>query len=239
MAQQCEQRYLDTIPIFTGNSNDLAYFIRMSEALITKFYNRTNSNDYENFVLLANIRNKVRGDAAKAISHYTVDNWTDLKNALVTTYADKRDCYTLAIEMSNLRQGSENAFEYYNKMLTLLNAHTSYTETQVEAPHRPSIFMYGQNLAIRSFLRGLRDPLRSFMQTRNPQNLNGALKYYLMIIKWKLLDPHLHFLIKNQMLLYTKIDIWEQYLKINNLYNQYIFQLLHHLDNQHYFKKVQ
>src|SRR5436190_14769801 len=157
MAQQCEQRYLDTIPIFTGNSNDLAYFIRMSEALITKFYNRTNPNDYENFVLLANIRNKVRGDAAKAISHYTVDNWTDLKNALVTTYADKRDCYTLAIEMSNLRQGSENAFEYYNKILTLLNAHTSYTETQVEAPHRPSIIMYGQNLAIRSFLRGLRD----------------------------------------------------------------------------------
>lgn len=38
MTQRLEQRYLDTIPITEGNPNELAYYIRMSDALINKFY---------------------------------------------------------------------------------------------------------------------------------------------------------------------------------------------------------
>ena len=176
MAQRLEQRYLDTIPEFRGNNVELPYFIKTAEALITKFYNYNDVNDYDNFVLIANVRAKVKGEALTAISNFSINSWTDLKNALLNTYSDKRDCFTLAIEIASLQQTNENAFEYLNKIQTLLNAHTAYVETQIEEAKRATFIEYGQKLAIRSLLKGLKDPLRSLVQTRNPQTLAGVSK---------------------------------------------------------------
>lgn len=176
MAMKLEQRYLDTVPDFYGNGNELSYFIKVAEALVTRFYNSADPLCYDNFVLIANIRSKIKGEALSAISNHAINSWTDLKNALINSYADKRDCYTLAIEIANLRQHNESAFEYHNKMLGLLNAHTAYIETQIDEKFKPALITYGQNLAIRSFLKGLKDPLKSLLQSRNPTCLNTALR---------------------------------------------------------------
>lgn len=60
------------------------------------------------------LKPKVTGEAKLNISSFSINNWAELKAALLNSYSDKRDVYTLTIELFNLKQNyNETPFENY------------------------------------------------------------------------------------------------------------------------------
>lgn len=170
-----KREYLDMLPEFHGQQELLPRFIEIAEKLVNKFYNALDTSDFQNEYLMASIFSKIKGEAAINISSSIITCWKDLKEALLNTYADKRDIYTLNIEMTELRQTTENAFDFYNKIQTCLNLQIAYISAHSTAAEGAILSQYIRNLALRVLLRGLRDPIGSLMRTKNPADMNSAL----------------------------------------------------------------
>lgn len=171
---ELKEHYLNMIPNFSGEVQLLPDFIRVCESLVTHFYDTQNPDNYQNVCLMLNIKAKITGQAKLNLSSYTLETWDDLKKALLNTYGDKRDCFTLVFEMCNVRQGNLSAHEFHTKIQTYINLHASYVDTHNVAG-KSEIKQYVAELGLRSFLRNLKEPLGSIMRTRNPQDLNDAL----------------------------------------------------------------
>lgn len=171
-----KKEYLEIIPEFKGEPELLPRFIEISEKLVNKFYNVLNPEDFDNEYLMSSILSKVKGQAAINISCCQIQTFADLKNALLTAYADKRDVYTLQIEMTELKQAiNESPFEFYNKIQKYLNLQISNVNTTLNPLSRPYLIEYLRNYALRILLRGLKEPVGSLMRTKNPSDLNQAL----------------------------------------------------------------
>lgn len=167
--------YLGMIPEFEGQAELLPRFIEISEKLVNKFYNKVDVTDFQNEYLMSSILAKIKGEAAVNISSCIINNWNDLKLALLNAYADKRDIYTLNLEMTECKQENESPFEFYTRIQQLLNLQTSYITTHSQGAECVILITYHRNLALRVLLRGLKDPLGSLMRTKNPTDLNSAL----------------------------------------------------------------
>lgn len=172
-----ESEHLKMIPEFSGEVALLPEFISISQKICDYFTDTENPNSFQNFFLLNTLKSKVTGVAKLNISSYNINSWDELKNALLTTYGDKRDTYTLTLELCNLRQyGNESAFDFHQRVQNNVNLHTSFLSTHAEeVPGTNHIATYISKLALRTFLKGLKDPLGSFMRTRDPKDLNEAL----------------------------------------------------------------
>lgn len=170
-----KMEYLQMIPEFTGNQSLLTDFITNSEELITQFYDQQNPNNFFNKFLLKSIKTKIKGDAAKNISSYTINNWQELKNALLASYSDKRDLQTLKIELCNMRQGNLKPLEFFNKVQNNLNMQISHNNMNTVEPVRSVLNEDSQKLALRVFLKHLNNPIGDYLSTRNPNDLSSAL----------------------------------------------------------------
>lgn len=167
--------HLKMIPDFSGEVQLLPDFITVCESLVNHFYNAADATDFQNLFLMNSIKAKIKGEAKLNLSSFSMGTWNDLKAALLNTYGDKRDCYTLAFEMCNLKQfGSETAFDFHQRIQNYINLHTSYLDTH-NMGAQTDVKTYIGKLGLRTFLRGLREPLGSLMRTKNPGDLNEAL----------------------------------------------------------------
>lgn len=175
--QILKPEYLKMIPEFSGEMELLPRFIEISEKLVNKFYNTVDVADFQNEYLMSSIRSKIKGEATLHIANCTINTWEDLKTSLLNAYSDKRDSFTLNLEMSNLKQlSNESPFDFYNKLQRILNLQISYIKTHSSNATEANILtMYFQKYAVRILLRGLREPVGSLMRTKNPPDLNTAL----------------------------------------------------------------
>ncbi|XP_050515018.1 putative mediator of RNA polymerase II transcription subunit 24 [Diabrotica virgifera virgifera] len=171
---QLKKEYLEMIPDFHGDVALLPRFIEICEKLVTKFYNVADPTDFQNEYLTSSILAKIKGEAAINISSCSIKTWENLKDALFT-YADKRDVYTLSIEITHLKQGNESPFEFFQKIQHLLNLQISLLQTRSNRNEQEILGSYFRNLALRVLLRGLKEPLGTFMRTKNPNDMNTAL----------------------------------------------------------------
>lgn len=165
--------HLKVIPEFKGEVELLPEFISISEKLVNHFYDPNNVDCFQNIWLMSSLKSKVQGDAKINLSSYAINTWQDLKNALLATYSDKRDAYTLTIELCNLTQGNKTPFEFHNEIQKLINLHNSYLTTH--NMDEVSLRNYIAKLGLRTLLKGLKEPLGSLMRTKNPDNLGEAL----------------------------------------------------------------
>jgi len=173
---QLKQEYLNMIPEFHGETTLLSRFLEISEKLVSKFYNANDVTDFQNEYLMSSILAKIKGDAAVSISSCLINNWNDLKTALLNAYSDKRDIYTLTIEMSECKQRNESPFDFFNKIQHLLYLQVLYILTHSpNVVKRETLIRFNRNLALRAFLKGLKEPLGSLMRTKNPEDLTSAL----------------------------------------------------------------
>ena len=86
-----------------------------------------------------------------------------------------KNMFTLAIELTECRQGNKFAFDFFNRNPHILNLIISYISIHVEdATQNLTLATYHRNLALRVLLRGLKD-IGSLMRTKNPSDLNTAL----------------------------------------------------------------
>lgn len=171
-----KSEYINMVPEFHGEPELLPRFLEISEKLVNKFYNAVDLNDFQNEYLMSSLLAKIKGEAALNISSCVINTWDSLKTALLTAYSDKRDIYTLNIEMVDLKQNNqESPFDFFNKIQQKLNLQISFIASHIAANEAPIIAQYCRNLALRILLRGLREPIGSLMRTKNPADLNAAL----------------------------------------------------------------
>lgn len=168
--------YLKIVPEFKGNQTLLGEFITTSEQLIHKFYNNTDESDFQNTFLLKGIKNKIKGEAAEAIASYNISTWLDLKNALLATYADKRDLQTLTMELCVMKQAHLKPLEFFAKIQTNLNLQVNLININSQnAIEKDTLTKNSNKLALRVFLKNLNGQLGELLATRNPDSLNSAL----------------------------------------------------------------
>lgn len=174
-ANLLKSEYLNMVPEFHGETELLHRFITICEKLVAKFYNTADESDFQNEYLMSSILAKIKGDAMLNISSCIINKWSDLKTALLNAYGDKRDLYTLTIELTELKQGNETPFEFYNRIIHVLNLKTAYINVHGSPDAKPVLQIYASGLALRVLLRGLKDPVGSLMRAKNPSDLSAAL----------------------------------------------------------------
>ncbi|KAL1448523.1 hypothetical protein WDU94_006580 [Cyamophila willieti] len=162
------------IPDFNGEVALLPEFITVCDSVVKYFWDKDSSNSFQNFFLLNSLKAKIKGNAKLNISSYAINSWAELKDALLNTYGDKRDCYTLTIELCNMKQNNESAFNFHARIQQHINLHASYLATHA-VDGAADVTTYIGKLGLRTFLKGLKEPLGSLMRTKDPKSLNDAL----------------------------------------------------------------
>lgn len=172
---ELKEIHLKLIPEFNGNPKLLSNFISVCEELINTFYNQAQPENFQNRLLLLSIKNKIIGHAAEQLAGITIKKWADIKQALLNSYSDKRDEFTLLIEISCVKQGNRSYLDYYKHISHLLNLYTAYVDTHYNNPlTAETLKTNATNLSLRVFTLGLKDPIGSLIRSRNPKTLNDA-----------------------------------------------------------------
>ena len=106
--------YLECVPDFDGNPNDLNRYISICDALINEFYDQNNTASFQNVYLLNSLISKLSGNAKLVVNIQSVNTWQDVRNTLTRNFADKRDETCLNRDLVMLRQNlNEKPQQFY------------------------------------------------------------------------------------------------------------------------------
>lgn len=180
MAQaQFKPEYLNCVPQFDGNPNELNRYLSICESLILSFYDANNPNSFHNVYLLNSLISKLSGNARLVINIQNVNNWNELKATLTRDFADQRDDTCLNRDLVMMRQmPQERPQQFYDRCLNILNLLCSYVDLH-EATAESKLVKKNlyNNLALRTFLSGLREPLGTTIRCMKPTDLAAALQF--------------------------------------------------------------
>lgn len=170
-----KKEHMEMIPVFTGNPEALSNFLNITKQLHDRFYNPRDREDFQNVMVFNAIKTKVHPPASDILFSANVTDYNQLRNALIAAYQDKRDLFTLNIDLSKLRQGDqEDPFRFHHRVRDVLNKIIAYIKIHETTNARGMINHY-EALALRCFLLHLKEPLGSILRTRQPADLNTAL----------------------------------------------------------------
>lgn len=175
---QFKTEYLNCVPQFNGDPNELNRYLSICQSLITNFYNYESPNDFQNTYLLNSLISKLTGNAKVVVNIQNVSTWEELRKTLLRNFADQRDETCLNRDLVLMRQlPNENPQQFYDRILEILNLICSYINahetTEVSKNLKRDLY---NNLALRTFLSGLKEPLSTTIRCMKPQTLSEALQ---------------------------------------------------------------
>ena len=169
------REFENLIPQFNGDPLILSKYIKQCDKLYIRFHDTNDVDNFQNEVLMGVFISKLGPSIADKVFVNTVDTYPQLRQALLQTFGDKRDTYTLTLELGKLKQEvNEDCFRFHDRVAQLLNAQIAYLQVH-EAEGASILTQYMQILALRVFLNGLQDPLGNLLRTKSPENLGAAL----------------------------------------------------------------
>ncbi|XP_071052902.1 uncharacterized protein [Onthophagus taurus] len=171
--------YLNCVPQFAGNPNELIRYIQTCQSLITAFYDVSKPNDFQNIYLLHSLIGKLTGNARLVVNIQNVSTWESLKITLQRNFVDQRDEACLNTDLVMLRQNSnEQPHQFYDRCLHILNLICSYVDMHehTEPANALKRNLYNK-LTLKTFLSGLKEPLGTTIRCMRPTNLNEALQF--------------------------------------------------------------
>ena len=173
-----KSEYLNCVPHFDGNPNELYRYLNICESFIKKFYNKDDPSDFGNIYLINCLIAKLSGNAKIVVSIQKCSTWECLKDTLTRNFADQRDETCLNRDLVMLRQQpNEKAYQFYDKVLHLLNLLCSYIDLHETSSTAKLLKRNLYNdLALKTFLAGLREPMGTTIRCMRPQDLNEALQ---------------------------------------------------------------
>lgn len=123
------------------------------------------------------IRSKITGEADDILELYgTGVEWDEIKTTLITHYSDKRDEVSLTRDLIKIRQKGD-VKDYYGEishvvslLVNLLNLNEPNHDVKM-AKNR-----FYQQMGLKVFLAGLKDPLGPIIRAQSPQTLRDALR---------------------------------------------------------------
>nr|XP_023027954.1 uncharacterized protein LOC111515995 [Leptinotarsa decemlineata] len=181
MANQFNSEYLRCVPEFDGNPNDLNRYLAVCDSIINTFYNVAEPTSFQNVYLLNCLISKLSGNAKVVANIQNVSNWRELKDTLTRNFADQRDETCLNRDMVMLRQSpNEKPQQFYDRCLNILNLLCNYIDVHeiTQESKRCKRDLYS-NLALKTFLSGLKEPLGTTIRCMQPKSLSEALQFVL------------------------------------------------------------
>lgn len=114
---QFKPEYLNCLPEFRGNPNDLN---RFNETLINLFYDVGNLKNFQNIYSLNSIVSKLKGKANAFVKIQRALHWIVIKNVLIRNFWDRRDEICLNRDLAMLEQSES----FFNFLVTLEVIHS-------------------------------------------------------------------------------------------------------------------
>lgn len=173
--------YLNCIPQFNGNSNELNRFLSICDDFIKTFYDAKNPQNFQNTYLLNSLLNKLTGNAKTIVNIQSVTTWKEIKDILQLNFGDQRDESILNMNLCKLRQrNNESPQDFYNRCLDALNSLYCFLDSN--EPNADTIKIKKdlyKNHALTTFTSGLKEPLGTTIRCMRPADLSAALKIVL------------------------------------------------------------
>lgn len=172
-------RAFKLVPEFDGSPNALIRFLSLCDKLVIEYISTEPGNELPNAALINGILNKITGPAARTLATNGVpSDWSGIRTTLVNTFSDHRDETTLYSDLSHLTQGSDTPHVFYEKVQNLLSYIITYVELHetVETTIQSKRSLY-KNLALKTYLKGLDEPLGSRIRCMRPPTIETALTY--------------------------------------------------------------
>lgn len=179
---------LRDFPPFSGDPIKLHKFIRSIDNLMPSINLARNTPMYA--IWQQCIRSKVIGEADDILELYgTGIEWNDIKATLITHYSDKRDEVSLTRDLFKIRQKGE-INDYYGEishivslLVNLLNINEPNHDVRIA---KNSFY---QQMGLKVFLSGLKDPLGPIIRAQSPQTLKDALRLCLEEANYHFVKP--------------------------------------------------
>jgi len=171
--------YLNCIPTFDGKPNDLQRYLAVCQSVIDAFYKPNQPNDFQNIYLLNCIIGKLTGNAKLVLGTQNVTTWDELKHILNRNFADQRDEACLNRDLVMLRQqNNEKPSLFYDRILHILNLLCCYINVHEDSDAAKQLkFNLYNELALKTFLSGLKEPLGTTIRCMRPRDLPQALQF--------------------------------------------------------------
>lgn len=173
---QFQAEYLRSIPEFNGNTARLSEFIRSGDLIHNTFGNI--ENEFLRKYLLSATINKLTGHAAVVTSGREIETWNELKEILIRSFADQRDENSLLRDLMLLKQNNENATNFYQRCQNLRSL--LFANLKIVSNDANIRIIKGQmynELTLKSYLTGLKEPLGSHIRAQRPSTIEEALSF--------------------------------------------------------------
>ncbi len=174
---QFKPEYLSCVPKFEGNPCELNRYLATCKSLIDNFYDTVNVNCFQNIFLINSLIGKLSGNARLVVNVQNVSTWDGLKNTLTRHFADRRDESCLNRDLVLTKQNAnETPQSYYDRILELLNLLCSYVDAHDDVATAQIKRNLYTELALKTFLAGLREPLGNTIRCMSPKDLADAIQ---------------------------------------------------------------
>lgn len=166
------------IPPYSGSRTELSKFITQVEDILKILKPAFTEPQYQ-IILLRAIRNKIVGEANKALEMYnTTNEWESIKSSLIAHFADKRDENSLIRDLHAITQRNDNVEVYFTRILEICNTLKTWANlnTPTEAIQKAKWY---DSMCLSVFTANLRDSLGIMVRAMQPPDLPTARLYCL------------------------------------------------------------
>lgn len=166
------------IPPYSGSRTELSKFITQVEDIL-KILKPTFTDPSYQVILLRAIRNKIIGEANKALEMYnTTNEWESIKSSLISHFADKRDENSLIRDLHAITQRNDSVEIYFTRILEICNTLKTWANlnTPNEAIQKAKWY---DSMCLSVFTANLKDSLGIMVRAMQPPDLPTARLYCL------------------------------------------------------------
>lgn len=167
--------YIDIIPQYNGDTHTLGIFIESAQNLLNTFFSA--DADLNTFLLRA-IIGKLSGRALTLIgSRIELRTWDQIKDALNLCFGDQRNIECLVQDLISLSPNkNETPYNFGMRIqdqrsLIISKVNSSSLKTEEKIIYLQSY----DNLALKTFIKGLTGQLQNNIRLRNPDSLEKAM----------------------------------------------------------------
>lgn len=160
---------LSMVPQFDGNKQELPLFLKTAEMAMAT----TKQEDKE--IALMMIIGKLNGKARNVVCTNLPNTWEQLKQMLKERFADTRNEACLLRDIAVAKQGQNEGYRhFYERISELLSIANTYIEDNESEPARMVKKSMFDDLAFKTFLAGIKEPMGSRVRCMRPENITQA-----------------------------------------------------------------
>lgn len=160
---------------YWGDKTSLFQWINSVENILLAYQNIAHLPSFQ--IWLMAIRNKIKGDAEKAIENRQAREWNDVKEVLIEYFGDRRDLSTITQKIPYLNQGSRPLDEYYHETIQLMaDVHQKVSLDPENIGHVHAIMRVLEPIITTGFVDGLNGQMANYVRSHDVLTMIDAYK---------------------------------------------------------------